>query len=91
MLSTELIAKIKEFKEYGAMIDELTHLKDAIADELKALMTATGQNKMTIGQYTLTYTDCERRDLDKKAIAENYADIYNAHLKQSFYKRFTVS
>jgi predicted phage-related endonuclease len=91
MLSIELTERIKEYKEYSAMIEELSILKDAIADELKALMVATDQSKMTIGQYTLTYSDCSRRDIDKKALANEHNEIYNAYLKESFYKRFTVS
>jgi len=89
-LSNELINKIREYKEYSAMIEELANLKDAIADELKALMTTTGQDRMTIGQYTISYTDCSRRDIDKKTLQANYNEIYNGLLKETHYKRFSV-
>ena len=89
-LSSELINRIKEYKEYSAMIDELSHLKDTIADELKALMTTTGQDRLTIGQYTISYTDCSRRDIDKKTLQANYSEIYNGLLKETHYKRFSV-
>jgi hypothetical protein len=79
-LANDLITKIREYKEYSAMIDELSNLKDTIADELKSLMTTTGQDRLTIGQYTISYTDCSRRDIDKKSLQANYNEIYNGLL-----------
>ena len=64
-LTNDLSNKIREYKEYSAMIEELSILKDAIADELKSLMTATGQDRLAVVQYTISYTDCLRRDIDK--------------------------
>jgi len=73
------------------MIEELSILKDAIADELKSLMTATGQDRLAVGQYTISYTDCLRRDIDKKALKSDYNEIYNGLLKETHYKRFSVA
>ena len=89
-LHNELITKIREYKEYVAMIDELSNLKDTIADELKALMTTTNQDRLQVGQYTISYTDCSRRDIDKKTLQANYTEIYNNLLKETHYKRFSV-
>ena len=87
----ELTAKIRSYKDYTAMISELEALKSSIADEIKALLTSTGRDTMTVGEYKVSYTDCFRRDVDKKALAVQYSDIYNELLRETTYKRFTVA
>ena len=42
---TSLTERIREYREYSLMIEELEALKAAIADDLKAEMTALGQKK----------------------------------------------
>ena len=91
MSTTDLTGKIKEYREYKRMIEELEALAGSIADELKAVLTEAGQEKMIVGEYKLSYTDCKRTDIDKKALAAEYADIYAAFLKEITYKRFLVS
>ena len=86
-----LIEKIKEYREYKRMIEELNSLTDSIADELKAYMNETGESKMIIGEYKLSYTEHTRRDLDKKQLADDYTEIYNDYLIETTYKRFQVS
>ena len=86
-----LETRIKEYREYARMIEEMEALKDAIADELKAAMNEAGQDKMIIGEYKLSYTDCTRRDIDKKRLEAEHGDIYTAYLKETTYKRFAVA
>ena len=86
-----LESKIKEYKEYSRMIEELETLKTAIADNIKEYMTQEGQSKITIGEYKISYVDCTRKDLDKKALQVKYEEIYNAHLRETTYKRFSIA
>jgi len=88
---TNLQEKIKEYREYARMIEEMEELKSAIADELKAAMQEAGQDKMIIGEYKLSYTDCTRKDIDKKRLEADHGDIYTAYLKETTYKRFSVA
>ena len=91
MGTNALATKIKEYREYKRMAEELLSFADSIADELKSLMSDTGQEKMIVGEYKLSYTAVSRKDIDKKALATDYADIYNAYLRETSYKRFLVS
>ena len=50
---TNLTERIREYREYSRMIEELEALKTAIADELKAEMTAQGKEKLVVGEYKL--------------------------------------
>jgi len=88
---TKLQEKIKEYREYARMIDELEALKDAIADELKAAMTEAGESKMIVGEYKMSYTEHTRKDIDKKRLEAERADIYAAYMKETTYKRFAVA
>ena len=91
MSTNELTTKIREYREYKRMIEELEAIKDAIADELKAVMIESGETKMIVGEYKMSYTDVTRKDIDKKTLAADYADIYAALLTEVTYKRFLVS
>ena len=83
--------RIKLFREYKRMAEELLSLADSIADELKAYMVAEGQEKMIIGEYKLSFNEVVRRDIDKKRLEAEQAEIYLAYLKETRYKRFLVS
>ena len=91
MGTNALAEKIKEYNEYKKMGEEMLAVANSIADELKSLMCDTGQEKMVIGEYKLSYTAVSRKDIDKKALANDYSDIYNAYLRETTYKRFQVS
>ena len=88
---TNLQDKIREYREYARMIEEMEALKDAIADELKTAMTEAGQDKMIVGEYKLSYTDCTRKDIDKKRLEAEHGDIYAAYMKETTYKRFSIA
>jgi len=87
----ELEGKIREYREYKRMIEELEEIKDAIADELKAAMLEVGKDKMIVGEYKLSYGEYTRKDIDKKRLEAEQSEIYAAYLRESTYKRFTVA
>jgi predicted phage-related endonuclease len=88
--TNELKERIRLFKEYSAMIEELDALKSAIADEFKALMIEINQERLEIGEYRVNYVDCLRTDIDKKKLEREQSEIYNSYLKTISYKRFTI-
>ncbi|GHU43923.1 hypothetical protein FACS1894111_10350 [Clostridia bacterium] len=83
--------RIREYREMKRLAEESQALADAIADELKAAMNEAGESKLIVGEYKLSYTDCTRKDIDKKALAMEHSDIYAAYLKETTYKRFSVA
>ena len=80
MGTNTLAEKIKEYNEYKKMGEEMLAVASSIADELKNLMNEIGQEKLVIGEYKLSYTAVSRKDIDKKALANDYSEIYNAYL-----------
>ena len=87
---TNLTERIREYREYQRMIEELEALKAAIADELKAEMTALGQEKLVVGEYKLSYTEAKRETLDKKRLEADLGDL-SEYTKVSRYKVFKVA
>lgn len=87
---TNLESKIKEYREMKRLAEEAQAAADSIADELKQAMTECGESKLIVGEYKLSYVDCTRKDIDKKALQAEHADIYAAYLKVTNYKRFAV-
>ncbi len=91
MSNNELAAKVKEYREYKRLAEEMQALADSIADELKAAMTEQGAEKLIVGEYKLSYTECTRKDIDKKRLEAEHAELYASYIKESSYKRFLVS
>ena len=87
---TNLQDKIREYREYARMIEEMEALKDAIADELKAAMNEAGESKMIIGEYKLSYIDATRQTLDKKRLEADLGDLTD-YTKTTTYKVFKVA
>jgi len=88
---TQWHEKIKEYKEYTRLMEELAELKDALAGELKAMMTEAGESKMVIGEYKLSHTKTTRTDIDKKRLQAEHEEMYNQYLKESKYMRFAIA
>jgi len=91
MFNNELATKIREYKEYSQLINEMEAIKDGIADGLKQFMREAGLETMTVDGFKVSYTDCFRRDIDKKALAAEHSELYAGYLRETTYKRFTVA
>ncbi|MCL2405086.1 MAG: hypothetical protein FWC92_06025 [Defluviitaleaceae bacterium] len=87
----ELESKIKEYREYKRLIEETKILADSIAEELKGVMENANESTMIVGEYKMHYIDVVRKDLDKKRLEAEHKALYDAYLKESTYKRFTVT
>jgi hypothetical protein len=90
MSRNDLEAKAREYRELKRLAEEATAAADSIADELKAAMTEAGEDKMTIGEYKLSYTDAKRETLDKKRLEADLGDL-TEYTKTTHYKIFKVA
>jgi predicted phage-related endonuclease len=85
-----MLDKIKKYREYKRLAEEAQAVADAIADELKAAMNESGESKMIVGEYKLSYTDVTRETLDKKRLEADLGDL-TEYTKVTAYKRFSVA
>lgn len=88
MLNLE--AKVREYREYKRMIEEMQSLADGLADELKAALNEAGESKLIVGEYKLSYTDSKRETLDKKRLEADLGDLTD-YTKVTYYKRQPVT
>ena len=91
MTINELQAKCQEYREYKRLADEAKDLMDGIADEIKAYMTESGQDKTIAGQYKISYTETKRTDIDKQALKDNHPEVFYSLIKETFFRRFAVT
>ena len=87
---TNLTETIRTYREYKRMAEEAQAMADSIADELKAIMTAQGQEKLAVGEYKLSYTETKRETLDKKRLEQDLGDL-SEYTKISKYRVFKVA
>ena len=87
---TNLQEAIRTYREYKRMAEEAQAMADAIADELKAEMTAQGLEKLVVGEYRLSYTEAKRETLDRKRLEQDLGDL-TEYTKVSRYKVFKVA
>ena len=87
----ELNAKVKELKELQQLIEEATAEAETIKDELKAYMTGTGKEEMTVGLFTLRYKTVTGSRFDKNTMIARFGeDCYKSFCKPTESRRFTI-
>ena len=82
--------KAREYREYKRMIEEIDAIASGIADEIKAAMVAEGKNKLTVGEYKISYTDVKSSRLDQQKLKAILGDL-SPYMMVSTYKRFCVA
>ncbi len=86
----ELEKKIREYREFKRMIEELEGMAAAVADEIKAAMTEAGQERMIVGEYKVTYTNYTRETLDTKRLEADLGDL-SEYKRVVTYKQLRVA
>jgi len=91
MTQQELLARIREYKEYKQLLDETQQTIDGIADEIKAHMNAQGIDEMTVDVFKVRYQEVKSNRFDTTAFKTTHSDLYNQYAKESTTRRFTVT
>ena len=86
----DLQERIREYQEFKWLAEEAQAAADSMADELKKAMTEAGQDKMTVGEYKLSYVDAKRETLDKQRLEADLGDL-TAYTNVTEYKIFIVA
>ena len=63
-----ICAKVDEYARLKIQIEELNSKAEAIADQLKGMMTEKGIDEMTAGNHVVTYKAVDSRRLDTAAM-----------------------
>lgn len=75
---------LKKKNELELLKTELEQLQESLIEQME------GKETVICGQYKLTYKDVSRRDIDRKALEEEYPEIAKKFERITSYKRFSA-
>ena len=91
MSTNELRNKIIELKELKAMQEELQAEIKAIEDCIKAEMTSRETEEMQVDIFKIRWTKVISNRFDTNAFKSMHIELYNAYIRQTESRRFTVA
>lgn len=91
MSTNEITTKVRDLKELQALIEEAQAEAEAIKDEIKAYMAATGKEEMTVDVFKVRYTTVTSSRFDSAAFKKTHGDLYAQYTKQTETRRFSVA
>lgn len=91
MSTNEITTKVRDLKELQALIEEAQAEAEAIKDEIKAYMTATGKEEMTVDVFKVRYTTVTSSRFDSAAFKKTHGDLYAQYIRQTETRRFSVA
>lgn len=82
-----LISEMQEKEqEIKALQDEIDSLKSLVRDT----MTSAALSEITTANHHITYSQCERTNVDKKTLQTEYPDIFGKVVKISKYMMLRI-
>lgn len=91
VITANLENEIKDIRALEAKINELDELKKEKEALVKSVLDAAGVEEMKIGAFTVRFTNIVRNNFNTTAFKKKYLELYNAFIKQSNYRKFTIA
>ena len=83
--------EIKIIKTWEEKIAELTQMKEEKINQIKELMDRENLSELSAGVYTIRICNIVRNNFNTSAFKKKYLELYNAFIKQSTYRKFSIS
>ena len=90
VITANLESEIKDIRVLEAKIAELTEMKQEKETLIKSVLDGAGVEEMKIGAFTVRFTNVVRNNFNTTAFKKKYLELYNAFIKQSNYRKFTI-
>jgi predicted phage-related endonuclease len=90
MTNKSLESEIAQIRTLEAKINELDELKKEKEALIKSVLDSAGVEEMKIGAFTVRFTNVVRNNFNTTAFKKKYLELYNAFIKQSNYRKFTI-
>jgi len=90
IVTGNLEAEIKAIRTIEAKINELKELKEEKETLIKSVLDEAGLEELKIGAFTVRFTNIVRNNFNTAAFKKKYLELYNAFIKQSNYRKFTI-
>ena len=90
VITANLENEIKDIRALEAKISELDELKKEKEALVKSVLDEAGVEELQIGAFTVRFTNIVRNNFNTTAFKKKYLELYNAFIKQSNYRKFSI-
>ena len=90
IITANLEEEIKSIRALEAKIAELDELKKEKETLIKSVLDEAGVEELKIGAFTVRFTNVVRNNFNTSAFKKKYLELYNAFIKQSNYRKFSI-
>lgn len=91
IITTNLENEIRDIRALEAKINELDELKKEKETLIKSVLDEAGVEELKIGAFTVRFTNVVRNNFNTTAFKKKYLELYNAFIKQTNYRKFTIA
>ena len=88
---TNLEDEIKQIRAIEAKEAELKELREEKEALIKKVLDDAGIEELQIGAFTVRFTNVVRNNFNTTAFKKKYLELYNAFIKQTNYRKFTIA
>ena len=90
IITSSLENEIRDIRTLEAKNNELEEMKKEKEALIKSVLNETGLEEMQIGAFTVRFQNIVRNNFNTTAFKKKYLELYNAFIKQSNYRKFTI-
>lgn len=90
IITSNLENEIRDIRTLEAKIQELDEMKKEKEALIKSVLDEVGVEELQIGAFTVRFTNIVRNNFNTTAFKKKYLELYNAFIKQSNYRKFTI-
>ena len=90
IITTNLESEIKDIRALEAKINELDELKKEKEALIKSVLDEAGVEEMKIGPFMVLFQTIVKNTFSTSQFKKKYLELYNAFIKQSTYRKFTI-
>ena len=91
MANNELLNKIEALNEWEVLMEEAKAEAEAIRDSIKQEMLSRELEELECGQYIIRYQSIVSNRFDSSSFKKAIPDVYQAFIRQSTSKRFSIA
>lgn len=90
ILGTNLEGEIRDIKALETEILKLQEMKDEKEALIKSVLNELGLEEMKIGAFTVRFQNLVRNNFNTSAFKKKNLELYNAFIRQTNYRKFTI-
>ena len=90
IITNNLEDEIKAIRAIEAKEQELKELRQEKEALVKKVLDEAGLEELKVGAFTVRFTNVVRNNFNTTSFKKKYLELYNAFIKQTNYRKFTI-